>query len=222
MARVRSAHAIGRYYHYYDPSLRSGYSSTSPEMKVEYWYEAPDRYRSYQGPFMPERPDPTCGVFILNGSRGVFVHDQPGNRGMVGEADPRMLTGRLLTAFSFFSQGGFLQQAAQQEQVRISLRNGAPQGSARRTIEVEHPVGASGQFRHRWTVIVDPRTDLIAGAEIVYEANRAWREDGLAWEPVSRWVLDRFEYDVKLPDGLFDLPPVSPEWRRQFGSRRVG
>jgi len=180
LARMRSAHASGRYWIRFatrNRHARPNGASTAyitAEHKVDYWYEAPDRYYQKMAPMSgPNRGRPT--YLLLEGGRGWLM----GSDGLTLPLDAKRARERM-TVFSLFGGAATpLAAAAGQSGAQTVLAPGAPGG---RRVQILTKQG------HTWRVDIDGESRRILGLE--YQT------------PTKRIELDSFEYEGPLPSEL--------------------
>lgn len=191
MAAVRSAHCTGWFYGYTD--FRPDGSILPVRMREEWWYKAPDSFRREIGPeFWGTSTEP--GVLIVKGQKGVFTSSHHATRGRKTTFAKSQLT-RDLSPFDFFSPEGIVRRAVREKAASVSSRAGTCHGHRARILMVRCQEGAS---RDDWVLYVDPSSSLIM------EARHDWYvRSGTRWARQSRDCLDRIEYNLSVPHGLF-------------------
>jgi hypothetical protein len=105
---------------------------------------------------------------------------------------------RELSPIDFFSEECILRRAQRVTRARILASEDHENGYAIRVFTVFYTEGIS---RLRWVLTVDSSSDLIRRAEWTWE-----RDNGRAWEPAARQTLEQFEYNIPVPDDLFEVP----------------
>lgn len=197
IGRVRSAHCSGWFVSYEDPSADAP-SPPAARMRVDWWFQAPDRFRREMGPEVPEWKFPP-GTLVVNGDQSVFHNTRTGGPPRRGRRQTRDLS-----PVDFFTPEGLLRRAARQKHARIREAISATGREARRVFTVEYrQPGRRVPMRFRWVLTVDPATDRIVQAD--------WRlqwQDGWRWRTGATETLDRFEYNIPLADKLFRFDTV--------------
>jgi hypothetical protein len=209
MARVRTARCSGWFVSY--EALPGDISSPAgARMRVDWWYQAPDRFRREMGPVVPEWSFPP-GTLVINGDDAVFYNSRDGSL-----APPRKRQMRDLSPVDFFTSHGLLRRAAHEKQARIreEVRELGSEALEIVTVEYEQP-GERVPLRFRWVLTVDPATDRLLHADWQMEARIRRR-----WRIQAAETLDRFEYDIPLPDDFFRFetaPRQRSSWGREQG-----
>jgi hypothetical protein len=193
MARVRTAHCSGWFVSYEGPAAEAD-TASQPRMPVEWWYQAPNRFRREMGPDVPQWSYPP-GTLIINGDDTIFYSPRYGS-------DPpvrRKRQTRDLTPVDFFAPEGPLQRAAHDKHARIRDESESWAGGTLRILTVEHDHGGERlPMRFRWVLKVDPAADRIVHADWLMEYREVFR-----WRLGASETLDRFEYDVPVQDESF-------------------
>jgi hypothetical protein len=199
MARVRTAHCSGMFDSHEGPPPDAG-SAAPEQMPVEWWYQAPGRFRREMGPEVPTWGFPP-GTLIINGDQSLFFSPRDPGPPLV----PRPRKMRDLSPVDFFTPEGLLQRAAGKKHARIHEELSPTPGRPFRRITVEYDQpGERVPLRFHWTLTVDPATDRIVHVDWQLEARVLWR-----WQTGASATLDRFEYNIPLPDDLFRFDTVA-------------
>jgi hypothetical protein len=194
MASVRSAHCTGWYVSHFDkkPDGRP----VEGRRRLEWWYQAPDKYRRETSTEMREWTLPPSRL-IINGRRALIQQlQQPPQSWLV---NIRQISRQELSPFDFFSREGILRRARREKGAQVSTREETRDGRTVRAIRIEYQVPIPADpWRHVWTLHVDPRTERLVGSE--YTSYR--KRDG-AWKPDVSETLTQFRYNMPLPERLF-------------------
>lgn len=197
MARVRTAHARGVFVDYRDVGLPD--VPRPVVVPLEYWYQAPDRYRRSFGP-VPEGSNLVPGELIAVGTRTAFVPSGGGGPWPPGRALDQPDVPGMFLPFDFFAPDGFVRRAVRDRNARLGHRPAALNG--RRllmvTLALETP-----RERQRWEVLVDPAADLVLHLERQVEV-----ATGEGWLAEFEERLEVFEYNQPLSKELFEFPPA--------------
>jgi hypothetical protein len=196
MARVRSAHATGTYISYdeRDPEGRR----LPQQMRVEYWYQAPDKYRRSLRLIGQERSIPPHDTIISGEQATLVIRSRRGHM-QIPLDDPTRAT-RELSAFSFFTDGVVAGLARERNAV-VTVAPGVYRERPALTITLER---ARERRRLRWVMQIDPDSRRILRADWTEQARR---DEG--WQLLVAVSLDRFEYDRALSPSLFQIPSAA-------------
>jgi hypothetical protein len=202
MARVRSAHCTGWLISYSDKD--AGGQPLPGRMNVEWWYQAPDRYRKAMGPKVSgwsQEP----GTLIIQGERSLFSSTySPAGQSQKLTLSPAQLA-YWLSPLDFFSRTGLLERARHEQDAQIAIEEEVYRARPIKKITVT-VVTAEGPraSRQRWVLWVDPSSERIVRSEV--------RRDGRGaegtWEREDEEILDRFEYNVTVPASLVSIEPT--------------
>jgi hypothetical protein len=221
MAKVRSAHCTGRFISYVDKDWEG--HPVPGRMQVQWWYQAPDRYRKSMGPeVLGWNREP--GTLIVQGQRGVFISHYDSSSSEQEELS-RPQVARWLSPLDFFSQTGILDRAQREKNARVSTQEGTYDQRPVKivTVEVVQPE-SRGTARQRWVLYVDPASDRIVRSHL----RQDWRREDGVWKTLEEETLDHFEYDVAVKPSLFQekslaqnerQPGTSPSPPARFGAQ---
>src|SRR5262249_2225059 len=159
------------------------------------WYAAPDRFRRSAGPASANGLR-IPGDLVVNGPAACFVPGPgEGARGPV-LADP-VEVAQELSAFDLFSVRGFLRRAAGEKHARVREAVATLEG---RRVSLLSVTVIEPDLTQRWRLWVEPGSARVLSSNWVTEVRGAG-----ARQLTTREVLQRFDYNRPLPQGLFDL-----------------
>jgi hypothetical protein len=111
--------------------------------------------------------------------------------------------GDSLSAFDFFSADGFAATALRKGSI-VSMQEGIYQGYDVNIITVKEELRL--RYPNEWVLYIHPSSGLLLGYEKI-----TYLED--QQRVLSRNMIERIEYDVPIPDAVFDVtakPEVQP------------
>jgi RNA polymerase sigma-70 factor (ECF subfamily) len=195
MARVPTVHATGTFTHLIsDPS---GTTDTE-ERRVECWYKLPGRYRivAKGGPashLVLETNGRATEVSIVYG-RGV---QSPVIRDYVSRMPIDQTRAQpLLAYFAFFNDNGLLVRELRSNRARVTQLSSELEAQDVDLFTVET---RRGTVDHRWDLYADPESHRLIRADYRVADQKPRIKRGL-----TTITLERFEYEVAVPDRLFD------------------
>jgi hypothetical protein len=191
MSRVRTAHCRGWLFSYVD--RKPDGTPIRCRMKMEWWYRAPDEFRRDIG-IESRRCSTVPGVLIVSHHQGLFFSHRQHQPAIAGRFNMSELT-QDLSPFDFFTPSGILGRAYRDRATEISTAYNTYQGRKVRILSVSYRRGPS---RHDWILIVDAHSNMLLKSDHIWY----WKKRA-GWEPQTKEVLGRFEYNVKLNDSLF-------------------
>jgi len=188
LSRARSAHAIGVatiWTRDRDGSVSSGSS------RLEYWYEAPDKYTRHSLPAQGRSRT------VLNGKRAEIIADR-GKRGLaVIPSRPEILL-RSMGAFALFGIRSPLVQALNNPQSVVSATSESFNGVAAKRLIVT--LVESGH-RYSWNVLTSESGSSVIRSETIDE----WLVAPIATTR-SQTVIETFEINSPVPSNSFTFP----------------
>jgi hypothetical protein len=202
---ARSVHAEGRLIHF--PSVLSMGRERARNFRVEYWARSPDRYRLRRVP-MDRNSGTRSEVVLVNGETSRRVVYGPDGRVEVIPVATSQSAGGSPVA-RVLPGGALLEAALRSSSARVRRETVPTSAGARPGMVLEW---SQPNLRRRWRVAVDPPSGRITFAEFLAEQFFAG-----AWQPTAREELDRFDYDVPIPEERFALPLASADGRRAGG-----
>jgi hypothetical protein len=185
MARVPSAHVTGSGSRH----LRYRNGRVEPiAMQLEYWFKLPNRYRAVNkerrsSELFTEGAGQATEV-LISGTRPVTI---PVNRG-------RART--VLAGFEFFTPDGMLIRQVRNNMARVT---GLRSELESREVDLITVESRDGEIDHRWELYADLQSHRVLRSEY-----RREKQSGSVGEVLFTFTLERFEYEIGIPDRLFD------------------